>query len=50
MVEVLRLLYPGITNPECNRIYDLVDANRSGEITFEEYPYRNFSEFSSIFL
>jgi Ca2+-binding EF-hand superfamily protein len=37
--EALRLLYPEITSPECNRIYDLVDANRSGSITVEEYPY-----------
>jgi Ca2+-binding EF-hand superfamily protein len=36
LFEVLRLMYPGISNPECNRIYDLVDSNRSGEITYEE--------------
>jgi hypothetical protein len=37
LFHLLKMLYPNISLPECNRIYHQVDANRSGEITFDEF-------------
>eukprot|EP01105_Mastigella_eilhardi_P021783 TRINITY_DN52_c2_g1_i2.p1 TRINITY_DN52_c2_g1~~TRINITY_DN52_c2_g1_i2.p1 ORF type:complete len:575 (-),score=143.27 TRINITY_DN52_c2_g1_i2:1559-3259(-) len=35
--KILRAMYGSITLPETNRVYQAVDENRSGKITFDEF-------------
>ena len=39
LYSLLRELYPLITYPEVNRVYQSIDVNRSGNVTFDEYVF-----------
>lgn len=37
LAKLLNMIYPGVTLPEVNRVYQAIDCNRSGKITFDEF-------------